>query len=279
MRNILLPTDFSENALNAAIYALHLYKEEPCQFIFLNAYDIDGYFTNSILMPIPGMHTLEDAKNLSVEKLQKLVNDLNSDFPNPLHTFSTISQNDHLINAIILQIESSMVEAVIIGTQGSTAAHDVAYGRNTIHIMEEVRNCPIMAIPSHVKYNGINEVVLPTSYKMDFRPENFNFIKSFLKHNKASLRILHIEENIALSEGQRLKKKSLEAIMKDTPHSFHHLAYVTVPIGIYCFTESRGSDMIAFLNKKHSFLENVILEPLYKNLGNYSQIPVLVLQL
>src|SRR5690606_22109405 len=141
------------------------------------------------------------------------------------------------------------------------------------------RNCPIMAIPSHVKYHGINEIVVPTSYEMDFRTEYFNFIKSFLKGNKASLRILHIEEDIALSEEQQIKKNSLETILKDTPHSFHHLAYVTVPIGIYCFTESRGSDMIAFLNKKHSFLENVILEPLYKNLGNYSQIPVLVLQL
>ncbi|MEP6263044.1 MAG: universal stress protein [Gillisia sp.] len=279
MKNILLPTDFSENALNAAIYALHLYKDEPCRFIFLNAYDVNGYFANSILMPIPGNHTLTEAKNLSVEKLEKLINDLGEKNSNPYHTFSSISQNDHLVTAVNLQIQASHIELVIIGTQGSTAAQDVAYGRNTINIMENVRNCPIMAIPSHVKYHGINEVVLPTSYKMDFRHEYFNFIKSFLKRNKASLRILHIEEDIALSEEQQLKKNSLEAILKDTPHSFHHLAYVTVPIGIYCFTESRGSDMIAFLNKKHSFLENVILEPLYKNLGNYSQIPVLVLQL
>ena len=279
MRNILLPTDFSQNALNAAIYALHLYKNEPCRFIFLNAYDVDGYYAHSILMPIPGKNTLEEAKNLSLEKLKKLVNDLSSDFPNPLHTFSSISQNDHLVNAVNLQIEASSVDAVIIGTQGSTAAHDVAYGRNTKNIMEDVRNCPIMAIPSHVKYHGIKEVVLPTSYKMDFSFDNFNFIKTFLKKNKASLRILHIEENIALSEEQKLKRNSLEAILKGTPHSFHHLAFVTVPIGIYCFTESRGSDMIAFLNKKHSFFENLLLEPLYKNLGNYSQIPVLVLQL
>ena len=279
MKNILLPTDFSENALNAAIYALHLYKDEPCRFIFLNAYDVNGYFANSILMPIPGMHTLEEAKNLSVEKLEHLVHELSEKYSNANHTFSSISQNDHLVKAVNLQIEASSIEAVIIGTQGSTAAHDVAYGTNTKNIMEEVRNCPVMAIPSHVKYNGINEVVLPTGYKMDFRPGYFNFIKTFLKKNNAALRILHVEENIALSEEQQFRKNSLEAILKDTPHSFHHLAFVTVPIGIYCFTESRGSDMIAFLNKKHSFFENLLLEPLYKNLGNYSQIPVLVLQL
>ncbi len=279
MKTILLPTDFSNNALNAAVYAINLYKEEHCKFIFLNAYDVQGYFYNSMLMPVPGEHTLEEAKKDSGDKLQKLVNDLEIDFSNPKHNFSTVSQNEHLVNAINLQIESSPVEVIIIGTQGSTASLDVAYGRNTMNIMEEVRNCPILAIPSHVKYKGIKEVVLPTSYKMDFRPQDFIFIKRFLARNNASLRILHIEESQTLSEEQQLKRNSLETILQNIPHSFHHLAHVSIPVGIYCFTESRGSDMIAFLNKRHSFFENLLFEPLYKNLGNYSQIPVLVVQL
>ncbi|QED36578.1 universal stress protein [Antarcticibacterium arcticum] len=279
MKTILLPTDFSDNALNAAVYAINLYRRETCHFIFLNAYNIEGYFANSLLMPEPAKHILEQAKKDSIDKLQDLVNNLEIEYSNLNHNFTTVSQNDHLVPAINLQIESAPVEAVIIGTQGNTAAHDVAFGRNTKNIMEEVRNCPILAIPSHVKYKGLNEVVLPTSYKMDFRPEDFSFIKRFLSRNNASLRVLHIEETTALTQMQKDKKQALEAILKSTPHSFHHLANVSIPIGIYTFTESRGSDMIAFLNKKHSFFENILLEPLYKNLGNYSQIPVLVLQL
>lgn len=279
MKTILLPTDFSNNALNAAIYAINLYRNENCHFILLNAYNIEGYFSHSFLVPEPAKHTLEQAQNDSSEKLQKLVNDLEIEYSNLNHNFTTVSQNDHLVNAINLQIESSPVEAVIIGTQGNTAAHDVAFGRNTKNIMEEVRNCPILAIPSHVRYQGINEVVLATSYKMDFRAEDFSFIKRFLSRNNASLRILHIEETQELTEIQKAKKDELEVILKSTPHSFHHLANVSIPVGIYTFTESRGSDMIAFLNKKHSFFENILLEPLYKNLGKYSQIPVLVLQL
>lgn len=279
MKTILLPTDFSKNAINAAEYAINLYSREPCHFIFLNTYHIEGYYSNSFLMPVPGENTREEAKRESAEKLQKLVYDLEKEFLNLNHTFSTISQNDHLVNSIHLQIESSPIEAVIIGTQGSTAAYNVAFGRNTQKIIEEVRNCPVLAIPSHMKYREIKEVVLATSYKMDFRANDFSFIKRFLTRNNASLRVLHIEESPNLSEEQQIKKNSLDTILQDTPHSFHHLSYVTVPVGIYCFTESRGSDMIAFLNKKHSFVENILFEPLYKNLGNYSQIPVLVLQL
>ena len=38
MKKILLPTDFSENALNAIHYALHLFKDESCAFFILNTY-------------------------------------------------------------------------------------------------------------------------------------------------------------------------------------------------------------------------------------------------
>ena len=39
MTNILLPTDFSENAWHAFEYALELFKNETCNFYILNSFD------------------------------------------------------------------------------------------------------------------------------------------------------------------------------------------------------------------------------------------------
>src|SRR5690606_31903750 len=98
-----------------------------------------------------------------------------------------------------------------------------------------------------------------------------------VKIHHAPLRILHIEE-AGLDTVQEDNRSRLDELIEPVPHSFHYLSYVSVPIGIYCFAESRGSDMIAFLNKKHSFFENLLFEPLYKKIGNFAQIPVLVMQ-
>ena len=38
MKKILLPTDFSDNAWNAIVYALKLYKNQKCKFVLLNTY-------------------------------------------------------------------------------------------------------------------------------------------------------------------------------------------------------------------------------------------------
>ena len=37
MKNILLPTDFSDNSWSAIVYALKLYNDEVCTFYFLHS--------------------------------------------------------------------------------------------------------------------------------------------------------------------------------------------------------------------------------------------------
>ncbi len=53
-KRILIPTDFSKNALNAIRYALELYKKEPCEFYFLNVFRVDYYTTDTLIVPEPG---------------------------------------------------------------------------------------------------------------------------------------------------------------------------------------------------------------------------------
>ena len=46
MKKILIPIDFSENAINAINYALALFKDEFCKFYILHAYQEDIYLSN-----------------------------------------------------------------------------------------------------------------------------------------------------------------------------------------------------------------------------------------
>ena len=43
MRKILIPTDFSENAMNAITYAIDLFKYEISHFFIMHAYQDDIY--------------------------------------------------------------------------------------------------------------------------------------------------------------------------------------------------------------------------------------------
>jgi nucleotide-binding universal stress UspA family protein len=278
MKNILLPTDFSVNAYNAALYSLQLYREVQCNFILLHSYQVNGYYEGSAFVAKPNIRSIDDLERSSEKKLEDLKKDLESHIPGNNHRFETVMKNIPLEHAVNLEISFRKIEVVVIGTQGETAARDVAFGNNTINLMENVTNCPVLAVPSHVTFTGIREVVLPTGFKIGFSTGSLDYLISLVNTHHASLRILHIEE-AGLDTEQEDNRSFLNKLLEPIPHSYHYLSYVSVPIGIYCFTESRGSDMIAFLNKKHSFFENLLFEPLYKKIGNFAHIPVLVLQI
>jgi len=278
MKNILLPTDFSENAWNAILYTLHLYKNESCKFILLNSYEINGFHKGSKLTPIPGNEDLEKAKKNSENGLHRLIEVIKKGYPQPKHHFFAVSHNYSLVEAIEHELEQNDIEVIVIGTKGSTGAYEVIYGSNTIKIMDEVESCPILAVPSNVPFFEIKEIVLASSFKITHDEKDFKYLKKLALQTNTRICVLHIEEEGGLSISQKQNKHLLESYLEDAQLSFHSLAHVSVHIGIYCFIESRGSDMIAFVNKKHSFFEKLLFNPLYKDLGNYSIIPVLVLQ-
>src|SRR5690606_29447429 len=103
MKNILLPTDFSANAYNAAIYSLQLYKDETCNFILLNSYEINGYFSGSMFNARPNEKTFEEAEATSKEYLRQLQGQLEK-ISNPGHKFDTVFKNLPLDRAVNYEI-------------------------------------------------------------------------------------------------------------------------------------------------------------------------------
>lgn len=277
MKRLLLPTDFSGNSKNAISYALQLYHDEECQFILLHAYKVQEYEEDSMLTPIPSKPDLEKAKKQTEKELHLLVEELKNEGNSQLHTFSTISVNNKLISAVKEQLPVISPDLIVIGTQGHTGSDEIIYGSNTRNLMEEITNCPILAVPGHMKYQRISEIVLANSFKVELAPRDLQFLIEFSKKEEAPLRVLHITEESGLSQRQKENRKHLKDKLKTVAHSFHSLEFLSIPLGIYAFIESRGSGMIAFINKKHSVLENLLLNPLYQNLAHYSKVPVLVL--
>tara|TARA_R110000850_G_C9996309_1_gene468367 strand:+ start:98453 stop:99304 length:852 start_codon:yes stop_codon:yes gene_type:complete len=277
MKTILFPTDFSDNALNGFKYAMALYEKLPCTFILLNAFAVNEYVEGTRFIARPNESLMHEAEELSKTNLKTLKATLEDLRPNGQHTFQTVSRNYSLIDAINEQLNANAIDLIVIGTQGSTGDYKTVYGSNTISIMEEIKNCPILAIPSKETFTGLNEIVLATGFYMEYGKSDFDFLLQLAEEQDAPLRILTISETGGLTKEQQEHKKTLNSFIENVPHSFHILEHVNVPIGIYCFSESRNSSMISFVNKKYTFIEKLLFSPLYKDLGDYSKTPVLVL--
>lgn len=276
-QRVLMPTDFSKNALNAIRYAVDMFKDQHCEFYLLNVFQVDGYSLDNMMVPEAGNRIYDAAKKASKDEFQKLLDILELHITNPKHTYHTISSYNSLIDAIKETVAKKDIDLVVMGTKGSTGAKGVIFGTNTVATMEAVTDCPVLSVPGDFRYSPPVEIVFPTDYKTSFKRRELAHLLDISKMHKTPIRVLHIMEETKLSKAQEANKELLETILADLESSFHTLEDTRVHKGIGLFIESRGSDMIAFLNKKHSFFGIMFTKPLVKEIGYHARIPILAL--
>lgn len=274
---ILLPTDFSKNAWNAIRYAIDLFKDKECEFYILNAYSAKGYVLESMMVPEPGETEFERAKVTSEKGLSKILEMLSFRDPNQKHTFYTLSQFNSLLEALKMVVEKKDINMVIMGTKGSTNSKSAVFGSNAITIMEKLRNCPVMAVPEDARLGTIKEIVFPTSFKTHFKHRELQYLTNIAKMSNAAIRIVHIDTDDSLDKNQESNKQLLEECFEEVAYTFHTLHSSTPSEAVRLFVESRESDMIAFINKKHAFFGSIFSRPMVKEIGLYSKVPIMAL--
>ena len=89
--------------------------------------------------------------------------------------------------------------------------------------------------------------------------------------------VLHISDEVELSKEQKENKQLLEEILEETNHKSKFLSHNLVETAINIFIESRDSDMVAFINKKHTFFGSILTNPLVKSLSFHTKVPILVM--
>ncbi|SDI28818.1 universal stress protein [Winogradskyella thalassocola] len=275
---ILIPTDFSKNATKAMHYAIELYKNELCDFYLLNVFTADDNIIEDLMNMESGTELYERRKLDSENGLAKIYDMIAmTEYDNPNHYFSTISVFNNHIEAIKDVVEKKDIEMVVMGTKGKTNSRATFFGSTAIYVMEKVRNCPVIVVPLNGKSVIPKEIVFPTSYKTHYKRRELKHLINIAKTSDATIITLHISEKAELSKEQKENKQLLEEILKATNHKPHFLSHNLVETAISIFIESRDSDMVAFINKKHAFFGSILTNPLVKSISFHTKVPILVM--
>jgi len=277
-KRILILTDFSKESLNAASYTLDLYADRKCTFYFLNAFHVDGYTIDTQNYSHFSTRTYDIQKPKTEEQFKRLIQRLGLQNNHPNHSYHTVFANDSLLDGAKNVIAKHDIDIIIMGAKGMTSTRPVVFGRNTINIMENIKACPVLAIPEGVDFKSPRKIVFPTDYKTPFKRRELKYLINIALLYGTDIQVLHIKESDKLLKEQLENKKLLATLFKDVGHSFHELSGMTVLEGINAFIERRESDLVAFINQKRNFFSRIVSKPLVKELGYQSHVPVLVLR-
>ena len=276
-KRILIPTDFSKNAFNAIQYAMELFKREKCEFFILNTYYHSGFNRDNFLIPEPSDAEMAKVRENAENKMQRLQQQMDKYEKNELHDFHFISRFGSFFDYLKEAVKKKEIHLIIMGTQGQTDDKTVILGSNAVNVMEKIRSCPVLAIPAQVVYKDPNEIVFPTSFRNHYQEKELAILAEISRHTQAPIRILHIQKGKSLSKEQEKNKALLEEILASAQFTHHRLFEIDLQDGVRSFVQSRESEMIAIINKKHNFFGSIFSNPMVKELGKHTTIPLLAM--
>ena len=277
MKHILLPTDFSDNSWNAIIYAIKLFKNEDCTFHLLNTYTPAIYRLDYVI-GYPEQFGLVDAvRNTSRRNLYDMVSRISSEFPkNGKHNFRTHAKFDTMVSGVRESVDNLNIDLIVMGTKGATGAKEVLFGSNTVHVFKNIK-CPILAIPSGFEYEKPLEILFPTDLNVDYNRFQIDILKHIVITNTSRVNALHVSEGRDLSSKQKNNQFALEAQFKEGSYLFHHFKSMNVTTAIDTFQLKSKINLLAMINNKHSFFENLFFKSTVNQIGFNLPVPFLVI--
>ena len=275
MKKILLPTDFSENAYNAAKYAVQLFSAEDCTFYLLNTYT-PVLYDNEYLVYSSTQPTLTEIyRNKSLQGLERVLRRIKRNFKNEKHQFEKISSFNLLNDEIKEVVLEKEIDLVVMGTKGATGAEEILFGTHTVHAMKKTR-CPLLAIPSHFEYKPPKDILLPTDYEAEI-PKLLGILMEIAEKHSSTIHILHVYFGVNLNPTQTSRKRALARAFQNIGHHFYSVTQKSVTRAIFDFQEENEMDMLSMVNNKHSFFENLLFTPVVNEIGFNVKVPFLVI--
>lgn len=272
-KNILLPTDFSDNSWSAIIYMLKLYADESCTFFILNS----AYLSVSSISD-KFSKVFKDAEEKAKIDLLEIRDLAEKTDANANHEFEVILSLENLNWAIEKAIDKHKIDLVAMGTKGATGAKEFLFGSNTVRIIKNIRSCPVLIIPEHYDFVTPKQMAFPTDFNRFYGDKELQPLKDLASLFNSKIRIVHIKDEDDLDDDQTKNLALLKQHLSTFEHSLHLVSdYSKKTAEIKNFIEELDIDLLAMVNYKHSFLEQIFNEPVIKKIGFNPTVPFLVI--
>lgn len=270
---ILLPTDFSDNAWSAALYAIRLYKNEPCTFYFSHAWTFLNLGTRT---HIP-KSALDPAKADVKKQLTALKAKAEQLSENTNHNFKTLFSEGSIEDTIKSAVKKFKISLVIMGTKGATGAKEILFGSNTVMVINRIKNCPFLLIPNNHQFETPDNIGFPTTFKRTYGDELVP-LTHLADLYGSQLKILHIHEKEHLSEQQDSNLEQLKTILKDYQFDLNWMPKSSKKEqAITTFINDKNIKILCMINYEKSFIQRLIKEPIINKMGFHCFIPFLVI--
>jgi nucleotide-binding universal stress UspA family protein len=275
MNTILVATDFSATAKNAADYALALGKQlKASKLILYNAYQaiVLGDAMASTTIVLNDIELEEEMSNKGLEAERKRLALLST----PDISIETFNAYHSLVGNIQEVCTQKGIDLIVMGISGSSALAETLIGSNTLSVSKHTK-VPLIIVPPDANFKPIEKVLLTCDYTDVSNTLPVEVMTSFLISTAAELHVLHVEKNDKdYSNETVFESVALETLLGQFNPAYHFMNNNNFAEAVNSFAEENDISIVAVLPKKHHLLDSLLHKSHTKILAFHSHIPLLV---
>ncbi|PSK91199.1 universal stress protein [Taibaiella chishuiensis] len=272
MKTIIVPTDFSAAATDAAHYAIAVAQQVQARIVLLHVLPLPLIVPEVPLPPDSYELALTDAGHTLKELKEELENRGNNQVP---ITCKTVTGS--FVEEIRKCNNEPDVFAMIMGTSGAGAAEAFFLGSFSLTAAENLEH-PVIVVPPGYSYKGIHKIGLACDMINVAETVPFGSIRALFDHFDARLEILYVS-----GPGERMYPQ----VLTESKFIQNNLAALRPEIrittndnireGLMHFVQQQQLDLLLLLPKERNFVESLFHRSVTKKMVLHPEVPVMIL--
>ena len=270
MKTILVPTDFSSTAKNAAMYAINFAKQLKYERIILyNAYqaplttDPDIAMINTV-----DITELEKSSKTNLENFKMLL----KPYCDASVTLDIISEYGAVTYDINEICKSNEVDFIVMGVTGVGKVEETLIGSFAIDVARR-SEVPVIIVPPDATFTKIEEVMLACDFSKVVETTPVESIKKLLDASEAKLFVVNIDHNNKrFNADTPFESLMLDTLLYDYKPEYRFIDDPDFVEGINKAALDKQVDLIITIPKKMGWFEGLFKKSRTKMLAYHSHV-------
>ena len=272
MKKILFPTDFSETANNAFLYALNLAKSIDAQVYVLHVYElpmITGSLSAGLIQNVYETVELGSFDNFkdNIPQLRQIADD------NGLNEIPIkfILEEGNFLYILREIIGEESVDFVVMGTDGNTGIEKMLFGSNTINAITSMK-VPILSVPHGMSFKGFKNIGFTTVFDQKDK-DALKYLIEIANRHHAKIHCMHVSKD----------GKFNQQAMKDWQDQFagdpivFEVYHDADPVNaVLDFIKEKQIDLLTVVSRNKGFFDKIFSPGFTKKIANKNITPLFV---
>lgn len=273
MKKLVVPTDFSDNALCAFRFAMEMVPSLEVALEVMHVFALPG---TEMVSGTHAQQRFEEWLSSFVKKGRKRVSSEVRNLPVQTRTLQGLTEAQ-----LIKVSHEPEVKMMVMGAEGSGGIGKKWFG-SVADIVARQAHCPVLLVPEGISFSGFRHILFASDYRAA-DPFVLDNLLSFAALFQSSIHFVHVEKTGKCGEYEKVEQRILDYLFQKGAPSFSFemscLQAGDVTHGLEEYALTHKIDLLVMVATSRTFWETLFHRSQTKEMILRSKLPLLVFHL